>query len=98
MSNWMKLVIGAGAVIALGVGAIATWNWFLPLSGPVRESAAFSDCEACPEMLAVETGSYVMGEPDRMGLVDDMAAFIDEHFGGSVTRPLVVALTTAVLS
>lgn len=66
MSNWMKWVIGAGAVIALGIGAIATWNWFLPVSGPVRESAAFSDCEACPEMLAVETGSYVMGEPDRI--------------------------------
>ncbi|HYN34930.1 MAG TPA: class I SAM-dependent methyltransferase [Ilumatobacteraceae bacterium] len=43
------------------------------------------------------SGTQMMAEPDRIGLVDDMAAFIDEHFGGSVTRPLVVALTTAIL-
>lgn len=42
--------------------------------------------------------TQMMDEPDRTGLVDDMAAFIDEHFAGLVTRPLVVALTTAVLA
>ena len=50
------------------------------------------------QLMLSYSGTQMMDEPDRMGLVDDMAAFIDEHFGGSVTRPLVVALTTAVLS
>lgn len=31
------------------------------------------------------SGTQMMDETDRMGLVDDMAAFIDEHFDGSVT-------------
>jgi SAM-dependent methyltransferase len=31
----------------------------------------------------------------RQGLLDDMEAFVREHFDDSVTRPLVVALTTA---
>ena len=35
--------------------------------------------------------TQMMDEPDRIGLVDDMAAFIDEHFASIVTRPLVVA-------
>jgi SAM-dependent methyltransferase len=37
----------------------------------------------------------MMAAGDRMGLVDDMEAFIDSRFDGQVTRPLVVALTTA---
>jgi SAM-dependent methyltransferase len=40
--------------------------------------------------------TQMMDEHRRTGLVDDMGAFINEHFAGSVTRPLVVALTTAV--
>ena len=42
--------------------------------------------------------TQMMDESDRRGLVDDMAALINEHFGGFVTRPLVVALTTAILA
>jgi SAM-dependent methyltransferase len=41
------------------------------------------------------SGTQMM-EPDRrQGLLDDMAAFVDEHFDGRVTRPLVVTFTTA---
>jgi hypothetical protein len=37
-----------------------------------------------------------MMEPSaRQGLLDDMEQFIDEHFDGWITRPLVVTLTTA---
>jgi SAM-dependent methyltransferase len=40
------------------------------------------------------SGTQMM-EPDaRRGLVDDMAAFVNEHFDGRITRPLVVTLTT----
>ena len=42
--------------------------------------------------------TQMMDERDRTALVDDMGALIDEHFAGSVTRPLVVALTTAALA
>ena len=37
----------------------------------------------------------MMEAGDRMGLLDDMEAFINSHFDGRVTRPLVVTLTTA---
>jgi trans-aconitate methyltransferase len=37
----------------------------------------------------------LMDEGDRMGLLDEMEAFIDRRFDGHVTRPLVITLTTA---
>ena len=37
----------------------------------------------------------MMEASDRMGLLDDMEAFINSHFDGRVTRPLVATLTTA---
>jgi hypothetical protein len=44
------------------------------------------------------SGTQRMNEPDRSGLVEDMELFIREQFDGSVTRPLVVTLTTARLT
>ncbi|MGO1972321.1 MAG: class I SAM-dependent methyltransferase [Propionibacteriaceae bacterium] len=43
------------------------------------------------------TPTQLMPRSDRRGLLDDIDAFIRRDFGGSVTRPIVVALTTAVL-
>ena len=43
------------------------------------------------------SGTQMMEEPNRLGLLDDMESFIRTEFGGSVTRPLVVTLTTASL-
>lgn len=43
------------------------------------------------------SGTQMMGEADRLGLLDDIEAFIGTDFGGRVTRPLVVTLTTATL-
>ena len=40
----------------------------------------------------------MMAPSQRSGLVDDVEAFIDQEFGGRITRPLVATLTTAVLS
>ncbi len=37
----------------------------------------------------------MMDASDRVGLVEDMESFINSRFDGRVTRPLVVALTTA---
>jgi len=41
--------------------------------------------------------TQMMEEPARVGLLDDMESFIRNDFGGVVTRPLVVTLTTATL-
>lgn len=40
----------------------------------------------------------MMDEADRAGLLEDMESFIRNHFGGVITRPLVVTLTTAALT
>ncbi len=37
----------------------------------------------------------MMDAGDRLGLVEDMESFINSRFDGRVTRPLLVALTTA---
>jgi SAM-dependent methyltransferase len=44
------------------------------------------------------SGTQMMNPGDRQGLLDDIEAFINERFGGQITRPLVVTLTTAVAS
>ena len=43
------------------------------------------------------SGTQMMEESVRVGLLDDMESFIRSDFGGVVTRPLVVTLTTATL-
>jgi SAM-dependent methyltransferase len=44
------------------------------------------------------SGIQMMDESDRVGLLDEMESLIRNDFGGVVTRPLVVTLTTATLS
>jgi hypothetical protein len=41
------------------------------------------------------SGTQLMEPDQRQGLLDDMVAFINKQFDGQVTRPLVVAMTTA---
>ena len=43
------------------------------------------------------SGTQMMEETDRLGLLDDVESFVRSDFGGVVTRPLVVTLTTAKL-
>ena len=43
------------------------------------------------------SGTQMMDDGDRAGLLDDIESFINERFDGYVTRPLVVTLTTATL-
>jgi hypothetical protein len=42
------------------------------------------------------SGIQMMDEADRLGLLNDMESFIQRDFGGRITRPLVVTLTTGV--
>lgn len=44
------------------------------------------------------SGTQMMDEPDRSRLLDDIDALVRGDFGGLVTRPLVVTLTTASLN
>jgi SAM-dependent methyltransferase len=50
------------------------------------------------KLMVSYSSTQVMDEIDRLGLLDDMEAFVEQEFGGRITRPLVVTLTTAVLS
>ncbi len=38
-------------------------------------------------------GTHLRPEADREGLIAELSHVIDEEYGGSVTRPLVVTLT-----
>jgi SAM-dependent methyltransferase len=42
--------------------------------------------------------TQMMNLTERQGLLDDIEAFIRDRFGGQITRPLVVTLTTARLA
>lgn len=44
------------------------------------------------------SGTQMMPANDQLGLLDDIESFIEHHFEGHVTRPLVVTLTTARLN
>ncbi len=50
------------------------------------------------KLMSTYSGTQTMDEPDRRGLLDDIEAFVRSDFGGVVTRPLVVTLTTAILT
>jgi SAM-dependent methyltransferase len=43
------------------------------------------------------SGTQMMEETDRLGLLDDVEHLVHSDFGGFITRPLVVTLTTATL-
>jgi SAM-dependent methyltransferase len=44
------------------------------------------------------SGTQMMEQSDRVGLLDNMESLIERDFDGRITRPLVVTLTTAVLA
>ncbi len=50
------------------------------------------------DLMLSYSGTQMMRESDRLGLLDEIESFIRSDFGGVVTRPLVVTLTTATLT
>jgi hypothetical protein len=50
------------------------------------------------DLMLSYSATQMMQESDRSGLLDAIESFIRSDFGGVVTRPLVVTLTTAVLA
>ena len=50
------------------------------------------------QLMLSYSGTQMMEEKNRNGLLDDMETLIRNDFGGVVTRPLVVTLTTAGLT
>jgi SAM-dependent methyltransferase len=49
------------------------------------------------QLMLSYSGTQMMDESDRVGLLNDVESLIRIDFGGVVTRPLVVTLTTATL-
>lgn len=49
------------------------------------------------QLMLSYSGTQMMNEPDRLGLLEDIESLIQQDFSGAVTRPLVVTLTTAIL-
>ena len=50
------------------------------------------------QLMLSYSGTQMMDTADRRGLLDDIETFIRTDFGGRVTRPRVVTLTTATLT
>jgi trans-aconitate methyltransferase len=50
------------------------------------------------ELMTSYSGTLLMEPRARQGLLDDMEAFVRQHFADRVVRPLVAALTTATLA
>ena len=67
--------------------AVRQWDW--------DQTYSASDYR---NLMLSYSGTQMMADADRLGLLDDMESFISEMFDGQVTRPLVATLTTAVLS
>ena len=49
-------------------------------------------------LMLSNSGTQMMDESDRVGLLDDIESFIRNDFENVITRPLVVTLTTATLT
>ena len=78
--------VGAGADRRFESVAVRRYDW--------NQTYSASDYR---NLMLSYSGTQMMEESDRVGLLDDMESFIRNDFGGVVTRPLVVTLTTATL-
>lgn len=67
--------------------AVRRWNW----------DQTYTAAEYQKLMLSY-SGTQMMPPEKRLGLLDDMEAFINQEFDGRITRPLAATLTTATLS
>lgn len=76
-----------GADQRFGPAAVRQWDW----------NQTYSASDYLKLMLSY-SGTQMMPEQSRLALLEDMEAFIRTEFDGVVTRPLVVTLTTAVLT
>lgn len=66
---------------------VRRWDW----------DQTYSAAEYRKLMLSFSV-TQMMDPSERLGLLDDMEAFVNRHFGGQITRPLVATLTTAVVA
>jgi SAM-dependent methyltransferase len=66
--------------------AVRRWDW----------DQSYTAAEYRKLMLSYSR-TQMMAPPQRLGLLDDIEAFINQEFEGQITRPLVVTLTTATL-
>jgi SAM-dependent methyltransferase len=82
-----------------------------PMRQPLSQDARFVDVEVHSydwnqtytaaryrKLMLSYSVTQMMNPTDRQGLLDDMETFIQDQFGGQITRPLAVTLTTAKLA
>ena len=70
-SGLRRLAVGAVVVTALiGGCSTARTSQVLPASGTIQK-----DCETCPEMVPVSTGSFTIGIPEAERLRDGKHAW-----------------------
>ncbi|MGY6499804.1 MAG: class I SAM-dependent methyltransferase [Acidimicrobiales bacterium] len=67
--------------------AVRRWDW----------DQSYTATEYRKLMLSY-SGTQMMGERQRLGLLDDMESLINDEFAGQIRRPLVATLTTATLT
>ena len=70
-----------------GPVVVRQWDWNQTYTAP-----------GYVKLMQSYSGTQMMDEQRQQGLLRDMEAFIRTQFGGHVTRPLVVTLTTAALT
>ena len=70
-----------------GPATVRQWDW--------NQTYTASDYA---KLMLSYSATQMMDEPDRVGLLADMETFIRAEFDGRVTRPLVVTLTTSLLT
>jgi len=81
-----------------------------PMRAALEADARFSDVDVRPydwdqtytaaqyrQLMLSYSATQALEPTIRHGLLDDMEELVNERFGGSVTRPLVITLTTARL-
>ena len=79
-----------------------------PIRHPISQDRRFVDVElhaydwnqtytaaAYRKLMLSYSGTQMMDPSQRQGLLDEIETFIQDRFGGEITRPLVVTLTTA---
>ena len=67
--------------------AVRRWDW-----NQTYSASSYRD------LMLSYSGTQMMDEADRRGLLDAIEALIRADFGGVVTRPLVATLTTAIMA
>lgn len=72
------------AMTAFGEVEVRAWDWDQTYTA-----------EDYRKLMLSYSGTQMMAPDDQRGLLDAIESFINQHFGGRITPPLVATITTA---